>query len=66
MFKLYCGYIGFQNGRDQPDENIVNRTCHNCHMDMYNKLVLHCENLSAHQRNGKNATKLIYTASDTH
>ena len=35
-------------------------------MDMYNKLVLHCENLSAHQRNGKNATRMIYTASDTY
>ena len=32
VFRLYCGYIGFQNGRDQSDENIVNRTCHNCHM----------------------------------
>ena len=63
VFKLYCGYIGFQNGRDQSDENIVNRTCHNCHMDVYIKLVLHCGNSSAHQRNGKNATKMIYTAS---
>ena len=35
-------------------------------MDVCTKLVLHCENFSAHQRNGKNATRMIYTASDTY
>ena len=41
----------------------MSQLSHGCVHQTYSSF---CENLSAHQRNGKNATKIIYTASDTH